>query len=369
MGSAPCRASVVLALVACAFDSSGSGNGRADLGETSAEVAEDGGPSDDGVAATTLDDDGAADGTTGGPTIPTDSGSSTSTSGGGTSSSDSSDDPSAGAADSGTTGGFEWGPFQPPVPMPVVNSIFMDDDPSMRADMLELVFASNRSLLGEDVWIAVRPSILVEFGEPTALPEPLNLLHTNETTPELSADGLVLTFASNREGGAPDLYVTTRADVLSPWAAPVRIDELSTTLSEVAFVTTSDQLDGYFCRWFDPTDLDQLMYTTRSDPGAAWDPAAVMMINTAAVDCSPWVNAEGTELWFESTRAGGEGAEDIWRAELDGAITGEPEPITELNTAAREQDVWLSPAGDIVMFSSDRAGANMDIYYSTRAPS
>jgi hypothetical protein len=50
----------------------------------------------------------------------------------------------------------------------------------------------------------------------------------------------------------------------------------------------------------------------------------VANVNSAAVtdyDGQPFVTADGQELWFSSSRAGGLGAEDIYRAVWTGSLT------------------------------------------------
>jgi hypothetical protein len=88
-----------------------------------------------------------------------------------------------------------------------------DQRPSIRRDGLEMFFSSNRpgSLGGsQDIWVTTRNSVDEEWGEPVPLGDKINSLGM-DTSPDLSADGLTLYFASNRPGcGDYDVYMTTR---------------------------------------------------------------------------------------------------------------------------------------------------------------
>jgi hypothetical protein len=82
-----------------------------------------------------------------------------------------------------------------------------------------------------------------------------------------SADGRWLYFASSRAGGGAkgelDIWVAHRVDLASPFGAPVNVAEL----------------------------------------------------NTASADRPSWISSDGCRMYLTSTREGGLGALDVWRAE------------------------------------------------------
>jgi len=88
-------------------------------------------------------------------------------------------------------------------------------------------------------------------------------------------------------------------------------------------------------------------------------------------DDDPSLNEALTWLFFNSTREGGSGDEDIWFARRDNQSDAwsAPEPATALNTAARETGLALSEDGLIIYWSSDRDGGagGLDIYSARRA--
>jgi hypothetical protein len=88
-------------------------------------------------------------------------------------------------------------------------------------------------------------------------------------------------------------------------------------------------------------------------------------------DDDPSLNEALTWIFFNSTREGGSGDEDIWFSRRDSASDswGAPEPATALNSDARETGLALSEDGLTIYWSSDRDGGagGLDIYTSQRA--
>ena len=64
---------------------------------------------------------------------------------------------------------------------------------------------------------------------------------------------------------------------------------------------------------------------------------------------------------FDSS-GNGSGAAEI------GDATGADSAPGDATTASEAGTAWASPAGDLVVFASDRGG-NLDLYWSVRAPS
>ncbi len=151
---------------------------------------------------------------------------------------------------------------------PTVNSSVADRAPSISADDLSLFFHSNRpgGSGGYDIWVTTRDTIDDDWGTPVNL-GPIVNSSTNDYLPDISADGLWLFFNSSRPGGygQDDLWVTTRDTIDDDWGTPVNLG---------------------------PT------------------------VNSSASDNSPNISADGSTLFFSSTRPGGEGSEDIWQAPI-----------------------------------------------------
>lgn len=89
-----------------------------------------------------------------------------------------------------------------------------DAQPAVSPDGLMIVFASDREggYGGVDLWISIRNSIEAPWGEPKAIPPPVNST-CDEITPSFSRDGKTLFFASNGHttAGGYDIFSGTRS--------------------------------------------------------------------------------------------------------------------------------------------------------------
>jgi outer membrane protein OmpA-like peptidoglycan-associated protein len=77
-------------------------------------------------------------------------------------------------------------------------------------------------------------------------------------------------------------------------------------------------------------------------------------VSSSAWDSQPCLSADGTTLYFTSSRAGGKGGSDIWRSKLgsDGKW-GAPENLGDsVNTERNEEGPFLHPDGKTLYFSS-----------------
>lgn len=144
--------------------------------------------------------------------------------------------------------------------------------PTLSRDGNTMLFSSDRpGSDGKDLWQVTR-SDQGEWHSPTRLPEPINSPH-REASPELSSDGLMLFFSSDRPGGFGnlDLYVSQRSSLGEPWGTPMNL-------------------------------------------GAA--------INTERNENDPGLSSDDSLLYFRTRGLGGFGSNDIW------TVTVVPEPST-----------------------------------------
>jgi WD40-like Beta Propeller Repeat len=347
----------MLALAGCTLDTSGFGDGDDGSSENGGSSSAASTVATTMPSTTTAPTSGNTDETSGPTTVdPTT----------GDESIGSSTDPDTDTGE--TTGAHELGPFDDPVAVFELNSSGIDDDPTLRGDMLEIYFSSTRDgRPTEDIYRATRGSTNDPFQNVQRVDE-LSRDDSADASAEISLDGLVISFSGGWPGGpgGNDPMIAIRESTAVGWGMPMRIDELSTIADEASLVVTEDALVGYFCRDFGGGPYWELMRTVRNDDDAPWEmPQPLDTLNGDGRDCAPWVNADDTELWFASVRIGGEGAEDIWRVPVDDGIVGEPTPVAELNELDADEDPWLSPDGHTIFFASDR-GAGFEIYTATR---
>jgi Tol biopolymer transport system component len=245
------------------------------------------------------------------------------------------------------------------------------EDPTLTDDRLEIVFSSTRAagLGGVDLWTATRASPNEMWSAPSLIAGVNST--SDDTTPELTGDGLVLLFASSRPGGAGlyDLYQATRASRGAAWGAPVRIVELASTADEFAGSIAPDRLTIVFSSSRSGgAGGGDIYQAVRTSTGATWNPPTLISeLVSAADDSAPWMSADGRTFAFSSTRAGGQGSQDVYTSvrATTADLWGAPVVVSELNDANYDSDPWL--ASDLrTMFYSRNAGSVRNIFMATR---
>jgi Tol biopolymer transport system component len=87
--------------------------------------------------------------------------------------------------------------------------------------------------------------------------------------------------------------------------------------------------------------------------GAGWSGPRPLgpTVNTDAEDLSPSVAADGT-LYFASTRPGGRGGLDLWRARADGRDFGPAENLGDVNSPGPDGAPAIAPDQSVLVFAS-----------------
>jgi hypothetical protein len=97
--------------------------------------------------------------------------------------------------------------------------------------------------------------------------------------------------------------------------------------------------------------------------------ARIEVSDDVAVDQDPSMTIDGRELVWSSTRAGGLGNSDLWhstRASTSSAW-GTPEPLTIVNSIAKEQSPEIGRFGLSLYFVTTRGGTSHDVWVAFRA--
>jgi len=123
-------------------------------------------------------------------------------------------------------------PWGPPVNLgATVNTSTYDWMPSISADGLVLFFMSGRpgGFGGDDLWFTSRATKNDPWGSPVNLGATINS-SLNEACPDISADGRMLFFSDHMLGpfrpggyGGQDIWLTTRATTNDPWGDPMNL--------------------------------------------------------------------------------------------------------------------------------------------------
>ncbi|MFX0197116.1 MAG: LamG-like jellyroll fold domain-containing protein [Candidatus Hodarchaeota archaeon] len=218
---------------------------------------------------------------------------------------------------------------------PTVNSYAEEFFSCISYDELELYFDSTRSggRGRRDLWETTRTDLNAPWTRPVNLGSSINTA-SDEVSPNFSADGLTLLFASDRPGGRGnyDLYICTRTSRDASWSAPINLD--STINSPYLDVAPSLSLDGLvlFFHSIRPSGFGNydLYYSRRQTPDAQWSEPVNLgkNVNSSYVELGPSLSSDGRMLYFcehpdHPPRPGGFGSTDLWQVPI--------EPVIDLN--------------------------------------
>ncbi len=267
-------------------------------------------------------------------------------------------------------------PWGPPVNLgPPVDSSYRESYPSVSADGLTLYFSDYfyrpdrpGGVGGHDLWVATRPSRNDPWGEPTNLGAGVNS-PVDDEAPSLSHDGLTLIFSSERAGtrGWDDLWMCTRPTTQDPWSQPVNLGPVvNSDFYELYGQLSPDGLMLFF-ESDRPGGLGgyDIWVTRRKSHQDPWGPPANVgpPINTVGEDGLGTLSADGKTLYFASDRPGGWGSFDMWQAEIlpvvdfngDGNVDGQDLLILAKYWGTDEQlcDIGPMPWGDGVVDLQD----------------
>ncbi len=264
---------------------------------------------------------------------------------------------------------IDLGTFGSPVLLSQLSSTGTDDDPTLTGDLLELYFSTNgrAGQGGDEIWRSTRASTLDPWGAPAPVAE-LNS-SANEETPGVARDGLTIWFASDRPGsiGDYDIWVAQRPSRNHAWGPPKVVLELSTSDTEWG-PESADGLTLYLHR-AGQTSVDTFI-ATRGSLTATWGKLSLVPgANTPdAGEFSPSSAAANRVLVFDADRPGGPGGRDIYFAvrSTTGAFD-RGQLLGDLNSAADDEDPWISDDLSYIVFSSSRGGGK-DLYEASRKP-
>jgi hypothetical protein len=199
------------------------------------------------------------------------------------------------------------------------------------------------------------------FGAPVPIAE-LNTMVADGTL-RLEPDERSGYFWSARETGNNDIFLAMRATVNDPWqVSPVQ--GLNTAANELDPAFTSTDTMFVFRRSAGGNDL---FMAIRTAPGTFDPPTAIASLNSSSDDVQPFLQPNGDELIFSSTRTGNG---DLYRSVRSGTNFSAPSRILELaDLATEEGDPVLSADGLTLFFRSDRAAGfgSFNIFVATRS--
>jgi hypothetical protein len=251
---------------------------------------------------------------------------------------------------------------------PVVNSGFIDSDPYVSADGLSLYFYSDRSHTVNgigDLWVTTRASVLDPWGPPVSLGPTVNSPSSRNAAPCISSDGLELYFMrvpTNTDAMYGTLWVTRRATPSDPWGPPVGLGSFVPSDDVTGGCYPRISADG-LSLFFGHGYVTHQWLTTRQTKDSPWG-QPVMLENLASLGQSYWscMSADGLALFFQSDDMSTPGVYDwgIWLTTRHGTAEAWGtayklgpnlnDAQTHMSTAA------VSADGSTLYFSSSRSG-------------
>jgi Tol biopolymer transport system component len=263
--------------------------------------------------------------------------------------------------------------FGAPVFVPQLSSDAIEVNVRLSPDERTAFVASNRDggLGGVDLYTSTRPTRTDPFNAPSPLA--LNTVF-EDTHPSLSFDGLALYFGSTRpdpDGGttATNIYVSRRGTSTLPFVGATYVPELSGP-SDDSFPYSAPSGGIYFAS----TRLGEMDLFFAAPAGASFGvPVPIENAHEpGTISNLPVSSADGLWLYFASSRTSGgaKGELDIWvmhRASLESAF-GPPVNVEELNTTSSDRPSWISGDGCRIYLTSTREGGigNLDVWRAER---
>jgi hypothetical protein len=243
----------------------------------------------------------------------------------------------------------DWGPAanlgQPP------NSQYSYWDPSISSDGLTLYFSDGHSpqfgnrLPGGfggqgDIWMVTRASVNGAWGEPINLGPAVN--SQNAIHPSISSDGLSLYFQSHRPGslGHCDIMVATRKSMFDPFENPVFLKNVNNSGADWTPDISADGLTLFFMRNPGTTEIWASQRRTTNDEFGA--PIKLpRQVNIPGYDDGiPHLSADGSTLYFLSSRPGGFGGWDLWQVTIEPIVDFNADGIVDAADMCMMVDYW-----------------------------
>lgn len=250
---------------------------------------------------------------------------------------------------------------------PLINSSQSDFTACISADSLSLFFASNRPPGGFqdfDLWVVTRPTKDDNWGTPEHLGGTLNS-RQNEWTPFLSENGLELYYAQGPWGNT-DIVVSKRESLSEPWGRPESLGPAINSGSwDGSPFITADGLELYF--YSSRSGNPDLYVSTRATTAEPWGTATSLgpVVNSTDGNAlygehGPFVSPDGLTLFFSSARSpGSANSMKIWMTKRATREDAWQSPVLlgpPVNGTASDWVACVSADGQMFYFISNRPG-------------
>jgi len=205
------------------------------------------------------------------------------------------------------------------------------------------------------------------FGEFGA-PELVGFEFDDVYGPSLSSDGRTLYFSAYVEG-EQQIYSASRAARGAPFSNVAELPVVnSAAMDGSPFITAEGQRLYFFSERPPGAPGRRDIWVSERDAEGFGSPALLRGVNSASSELLPWLTPDELTVLFVSGRPGGSGGADVWRATRSSISEpfGEPSSVADLSSSENEGRAVLSADGASAFFTSDRGGRGPDIWTATR---
>jgi len=241
------------------------------------------------------------------------------------------------------------------------NSLY---SPSLSPDGLTLYFGLYLGTRNETIASSTRAAADQAFGLGNLLPAAIDA--SIEGTPRIASDDLTLYFSSERPGGLGrrDIYRAQRATANSVFDSIANLTEINSRgLDHLPWVS-ADQRSMYFTsdRAGD-LDIYRSVRALATDPWGT--PESVRELNSTDLEGGTTLTSDERELLFVSSRRGGSDFFHAVRAPGE-TLFHAPEYLASISSSAEDADPALSADGTQLYFSSTRDSNDSRIWRVSR---
>lgn len=247
-------------------------------------------------------------------------------------------------------------PLGPYVNLSTVNSSAHDFGGHLTEDRRELFFGSSRGGVLE-IYVATRAAPGEPFEPPTRI-----IGDAECDDPFLEPDALTMWFNCDRT-----IMRTVRASREAPWQAPERVPELDDGSNDLSPALTADGSRLYFASSRPGgVGAHDLWMATRAAPDLPFGaPVNLTAANSPEWECCPELAPDGRELWFTTHRSG---TYRIMRVPIDpatGLPTDPPAFVPDLDLGTHQEDVFMT-RNDLARGISTNVLGSLDLYLAER---
>jgi len=240
-------------------------------------------------------------------------------------------------------------------------------DPSLTQDELEIYISSDTSGVS-DIWTSTRTASDSPWN-PAVMQSDLSS-SGNDVDPDVSPDGLVIYFSSDRSGAGYQLYVSQRAARDQPWDPPALMAGLGSSTLDMGPTVDPTGLNMVFASERNTSNIS-LYAASRTDPQGTWGSVTPLAeVNSTRQDENPALFNHALSLVWSSRGPSNGSTSDLFevsRPSLPEPFSTTPIALDPLNSATDwDGDPWLSQDGHHIVFVSDRVTGVSQIYEAWR---